>query len=160
MFAFARSVGTAMLEAPAAHCLGGMEGNNKTQKTEYCGFLKSNVPRQFTYFFNLSYSSYICFNPKILNCNRENLERMGLFHLGWNQNIDLLPQGGRTLKDSPCSRNLAENILTTSYFDSSLSNLMSLTPPKEWFLRALHCKLSALKSVYQSLFSIEPNLRP
>lgn len=73
---------------------------------------------------------------------------MGLSDLDWNQNIDLLPQGGITLEDSPYSRNLVENILTTSNFDSSLSTLMSLTPSKELFLRALCCKLSALKSVY------------
>lgn len=85
---------------------------------------------------------------------------MGLSDLDWNQNIDLLPQGGITLEDSPYSRNLVENILTTSNFYSSLSNLMSLTPSKELFLRTLCCKLSALKSVYQNLLSTELDLGP
>lgn len=69
LLAFGKSVGNARLEVPAAHFLGCMGGNNKTQGTDCCEFFKFNVLRQSTYFFSLSDSSYICFIPKILNCN-------------------------------------------------------------------------------------------
>lgn len=79
---------------------------------------------------------------------------MGLYHLDWNQVIDLLPQGGRDLKAPPRSRNLVENIEYIKFW----SFLMSSS--KELFLKALHSKLTALKSVPKSLFSTEPDIRP
>lgn len=111
-------------EAPTAPSMGYMGGNNKNQGTYHYGV--PQVPRSLgsppTFLISQTplNACLLCYFQCFKAVRGRTLNVSGIFHLGWNQKIDFLPEGGITLKDPPSSRNLVETIVTTSHFNSFL----------------------------------------
>lgn len=105
------------LEAPAPS-MGYMGGNNRTQGTHHLGV--PQVPRSLSSPPTLIFQTLLMLVPRFLSCKRKNLNALRIFPLGWNQKIDLLPEGRITLKNPPSSRNLSETVMTPSNVNSFL----------------------------------------